>query len=102
MNALLGQDVFNLMGALGLGSRQMDTPAERDFMREVLAGTRTMERSSLKRLAEIRKADAQSIIDRFNKEVDSGSWDDWFKQSGRPKQKFVVNKSVNKPTVSNW
>lgn len=102
MDALLGQDVFNLMGALGLGSKQMDTPAEREFMREVLAGTRTMERSSLKRLAEIRKADAQSIIDRFNSEVDSGSWDDWFKQSGRPKKKFGINKSVNKPTVSNW
>lgn len=94
MDALLGQDVFNLMGALGLGSKQMDTPAEREFMREVLAGTRTMERSSLKRLAEIRKADAQSTIDRFNSEVDSGSWDDWFKQSGRPKKKFGVNGSV--------
>lgn len=45
---------------------------------------------------------AKSTIDRFNSEVDSGSWDDWFKQSGRPKKKFGVNKSVNKPTVSNW
>lgn len=110
MNALMGQDVFSLMGAMGLGSKQMDTPAERDFMRQVLAGTISMERGALKRLAEIRKADAQAAIDRYNQKVDSGELDNFFSDSSRQKKKFIGgNGGVSAPTktksgatVSNW
>jgi len=92
MNALMGQDVFSLLGAMGLGSKQMDTPAEREFMRQVLAGTITMERGALQRLAGIRKQDAQSAIDRFNTRVDSGELDDFFTNSGYTKKKFEYQK----------
>ena len=34
----LGSDVFAALGALGLGSKNMDTPAEREFLMEVMTG----------------------------------------------------------------
>ena len=96
LNALMGQDVFSLMGAMGLGSKQMDTPAEREFMRQVLAGTISMERGALKRLAELRKEDAQRTIDRYNQKVDSGELDNFFSDTSRSKKKFGAQMNARK------
>lgn len=91
LNALMGQDVFALLGAMGLGSKQMDTPAERDFMRQVLAGTINMERGALKRLAQIRKDDAMAVIDRYNKKLDAGELDNFLKDTSRTKERIKAS-----------
>jgi hypothetical protein len=88
LNALLGSDVFSNIQALGIGARGLDTPAEREFLREVVSGTITMNQETLRRMAEIRAKVKERAIDRFNKRVDSGELDRFFKATGMEKRKI--------------
>jgi hypothetical protein len=88
LNALLGSDVFSNIQALGIGARGLDTPAEREFLREVVSGTITMNQDTLRRMAEIRAKVKERAIDRFNKRVDSGELDRFFKATGMEKRKI--------------
>jgi len=88
LNALLGSDVFSMLGQLGVGARGLDTPAEREFLREVITGTISLNRETLKRMTEIRANVMERAIDRFNQRVDKGEMDDYFKAMGIQKQKF--------------
>ena len=47
LNAALGADVFGAISELGIGARGLDTPAEREFLREVVAGTIDMTKDTL-------------------------------------------------------
>lgn len=93
LEAMLGSQVFELMGSLGLGSKQMDTPAEREFMRKVLAGTIPLEKGTIKRMAEMRRADLERNVNKYNDRVDSGSLDNFFNDSGLTKKKLEINKN---------
>jgi len=88
LNALLGSDVFSNIQALGIGARGLDTPAEREFLREVVSGTITMNQDTLRRMAEIRAKVKERAIDRFNKRVESGELDRFFKATGMEKRKI--------------
>lgn len=88
LNALLGSDVFSNIQALGIGARGLDTPAEREFLREVVSGTITMNQDTLRRMAEIRSKVKERAIDRFNKRVESGELDRFFQATGREKRKI--------------
>lgn len=88
LNALLGSDVFSNIQALGIGARGLDTPAEREFLREVVSGTITMNQDTLRRMAEIRAKVKERAIDRFNKRVESGELDRFFQATGREKRKI--------------
>jgi hypothetical protein len=88
LDALLGSDVFPMIGALGIGARGLDTPAERDFLRQVMTGTIKLERETLVKLTELRKNIAERAIDKFNKRVDNGELKDFFKYQGTQPQKF--------------
>jgi hypothetical protein len=93
LDAMLGSQVFDLMGSLGLGSKQMDTPAEREFMRKVLAGTIPLEKGTIKRMAEMRKADLERNVNKYNDRVESGDLDNFFNDSGLTKKKLEINKN---------
>jgi hypothetical protein len=88
LNALLGSDVFSNIQALGIGARGLDTPAEREFLREVVSGTITMNADTLRRMAELRIKVKDRAIDRFNKRVESGELDRFFQATGREKRKI--------------
>lgn len=90
LNAVLGQDVFTNIQALGIGARGLDTPAEREYLREVISGTKELNRESLIRMAEIRARIKERAIDKFNKRVESGELDRYFKVTNR--QKRTVDK----------
>lgn len=85
LNAMLGSDVFPMIGALGIGARGLDTPAEREFLRQVMTGTNTMDRDSLIRLTEIRRDIQMRAIERWNERVRAGEADDYFRYTGRKK-----------------
>lgn len=85
LNALLGSDVFPMIKELGVGARGLDTPEEREFLREVMSGTISMNKDTLIRLAETRRNIAQRSMDRWNNRVKSGELDDFFKYANRPK-----------------
>jgi len=72
LNALLGSDVFPMIKALGIGARGLDTPAEREFLREVMTGTTSMEENALKELTYLRKKYALRALTEWNEKLDSG------------------------------
>lgn len=90
LNSLLGADVFPQIGALGIGAKGLDTPAEREFLRQVMTGTITMNKDTLVRLTKLRKKYEEKSIGEYNKAVDEGQFDQLFKDSGLPKRKLSV------------
>lgn len=90
LDALLGQEVFPMIGALGIGARGLDTPAEREFLRMTMTGTRPMDRDSLIRLTEIRRDIQRRAVDRWNDRVNRGELDDYFAYTGRKRAPIEV------------
>ena len=90
LNSLLGADVFPQIGALGIGAKGLDTPAEREFLRQVMTGTITMNKETLVRLTKLRKKYEEKSITDYNRAVDEGQLDPLFKEGGLPKRKLTV------------
>jgi len=72
LNAALGTAVFGAIQDLGVGARGMDTPAEREFLRDVLAGRITLTKETLLRMTAIRRRSAVHDIERWNEGVRAG------------------------------
>jgi hypothetical protein len=83
LNALLGSDVFPQISALGIGARGLDTPAEREFLRQVITGTITMDRNTLKRLTDFRIRSAERAVEKYNKQLDAGEFKQYQTVTGR-------------------
>jgi len=86
LDAFLGSDVFPQIGALGIGARGLDTPAEREFLRQVMTGTISMDKNALIRMTQIRRDIEKRAIDRYNSAVDSGELNDYFAETKRQKK----------------
>lgn len=74
LNAFLGSEVFSLIGELGIGARGLDTPAEREFLREVFTGTRALEPEALLRLAKMRRRAQELVIQKYNNAIQQGQY----------------------------
>jgi len=94
LDALLGSEVFGQIQALGIGARGMDTPAERDFIRNVISGTTQLDASSLAEMVKIRKNIEKRMIQRFNKKLQSGDLDNFQEFSGRSLQPIFDENSI--------
>ena len=90
LDALLGSDVFTAISSLGIGARGLDTPAEREFLRQVLTGTRALDQSALRRITELRRQREVNVINEYNNRVDLGELDAFFDASNKVKRKFEV------------
>jgi len=75
LNAALGQDVFGSITALGVGARGLDTPAEREFLREVLAGRITLTKDALLKMARMRRTADERNVAAWNDTLSSGRAD---------------------------
>ena len=96
LNAMMGSDVFGMIKSLGIGARGLDTPAEREFMREVLTGTITLNKGTIIRLAEIRRDVGQRAIDKWNDKTDRGELDRFYEATGIEKLRLGKSKVVGK------
>jgi hypothetical protein len=92
LNAMLGSEVFGMIQSLGIGARGLDTPAEREYLREVMTGTVRMDKAALVRLTEIRKKVTERAIDEYNKKVDNGELNKYFETRG------MTPRKIEKPT----
>jgi hypothetical protein len=72
LNSAIGQEVFGAINNLGIGARGLDTPAEREFLREVLAGKITLTKDTLLRMAAIRRKAAENQITSWNNILETG------------------------------
>lgn len=97
LDAMLGSEVFPMIGSLGIGARGLDTPAEREFLRSVMTGTITLNKDTLIKLTQMRKDIAQRALDRWNTRVDKGELDRYFQHTGREKSRISVPGEEAKP-----
>lgn len=95
LESMMGSDVFGMISSLGIGAKGLDTPAEREFMRSVLTGTKALNKETLKQMAQIRRNIAERAVDKWNTRVNSGELDQFFTSTGFPKQTIDI---PGKPT----
>lgn len=84
LDALLGSDVFPQIGALGIGARGLDTPAEREFLRQVMTGTINLDKDALVRLTDIRRNVQLRALEKFKRSYDKGTYKKFFEVTGNP------------------
>lgn len=94
LDALLGSDVFPQIASLGIGAKGLDTPAEREFLRQVMTGTTSMNKETLVRLTKMRKDIEERAINRYNEKVEKGELDRFFTASGMQKTKISIPRSI--------
>ena len=90
LDALLGSDVFPSLQSMGLGSKNIDTPAEREFIRQVITGTIQLDNDALVRLTQIRRNVETNAIKEYNQKLDSGKFDKYSKAAGQKLEKIEV------------
>lgn len=90
LDALLGSDVFPQIQALGIGARGLDTPAERDYLRQVMTGTLALDKDTLVRMADIRRKIQVRALDKFKQDYDKGTYKKFFEITGNPVPDFEV------------
>ena len=86
LDAFLGSDVFPMIDALGIGARGLDTPAEREFLRNVFTGTIQMDKDTLVKLTELRKNIAERAVKDYNDKLGSGYFTKYEEALGRKLQ----------------
>ena len=92
LDALLGSDVFSMIQSLGIGARGLDTPAERDYLRQVMTGTSQMDNKALIRLSEIRRNIETRAIEKYNTQLEKGELNKYFETQGLKPEKIEVPK----------
>jgi hypothetical protein len=97
LEAVLGQDVFQQIQQLGIGARGLDTPAEREFLRQVISGTKTLNKDTLLQMAKIKRQAQEDIVNAWNQKTQSGELDDWYKYSKRSKKLLDIPKRESTP-----
>ena len=100
LNAMTGAETYPLMKALGITSQMMNTPDERNFIREMFLGDITLNKDTLLRLADIREKAAKKTIDDWNSRVKGGELDNFFKLSG--KRKEIIAPAVESKRSKKW
>ena len=99
LDAFLGSDVFPMIGALGIGARGLDTPAEREYLRKVMTGTIEMDKDALVKLTKIRNDIGRRLVSKWNAKVKSGELDKYFEAAQRPKELIQMPQD---PVAEDW
>ena len=100
LDTFLGSDVFPMIKALGIGARGLDTPAEREFLRKVMTGVITLNKETLARMTQIRLDIAERAVNKWNKRVESGELDEYFKLTKSKKQRLELPMQKRRATDS--
>jgi len=105
MAALQGSTVFELLKILGIGARGLDTPAEREFLQEVIAGRNTLTHGALVRMALGRASQGNDIYEQWNKRTNDGRLRSWYDLKKEKEVTFAQNiflpKGANEEDVTN-
>jgi len=78
LDALLGSEVFSYIQSLGIGSRGLDTEAEREFLLNVMTGTRQLDNETLREMTKLRAKILENNLDAINERINSGDLDWYF------------------------
>lgn len=97
LDALLGSDIFPMISSLGIGAKGLDTPAEREFLRQVMTGTTSMNKDTLVKLTQLRKDIEERAVNRYNEKVEKGDLDKFFSQTGERKELISIPSGAGLP-----
>jgi hypothetical protein len=100
LTALFGSEVFPLIQTLGIGSKGMDTPAEKQFLLDVMTGRISLSKDTLIRMTKDRQTALRNTASQYNENVNSGEFDKFFAVSGRRKMTIPVEEAPKKPAPS--
>jgi hypothetical protein len=88
LDSLLGSNVFEQIQTLGIGARGLDTPAEREFLRQVISGTTTLNKDTLIKMLENRRNALTDMAEKYNTRLREGRLDAYLQvdpgATGRP------------------
>jgi hypothetical protein len=102
LDSLVGGDVFNAIADLGIGARGIDTPAEKDFLLEVVTGKRSLSENALIAITEMRIKNTEKSVKKFNDYLSKGDYADYEKALGRKLNPIQLRSANQAPTSSNW
>jgi hypothetical protein len=102
LDSLVGADVFNAIADLGIGARGIDTPAEKDFLLEVITGKRSLSKDALIAITEMRIKNTEKSVNKFNDYLSKGDYKDLETILGRKLSPIELRNANQAPTVSNW
>jgi hypothetical protein len=102
LDSLVGGDVFNAIADLGIGARGIDTPAEKEFLLEVVTGKRSLSENALIAITEMRIKNTEKSVKKFNDYLSKGDYSDYEKALGRKLSPVQLRSANQAPTVSNW
>jgi hypothetical protein len=89
-----------MIQSLGIGERGLETPAERDYLRQVMTGTIQMDNNALVRLSEIRRNIEVRAIEKYNTQLEKGELNKFFETQGIKPEKIEVPESSISTTVT--
>ena len=102
LDSLVGGDVFNAIADLGIGARGIDTPAEKDFLLEVVTGKRSLGKGALIDITKMRIKNTEKSVNKFNDYLSKGDYADYEKALGRKLSPIEVRNANGNYTTSNW
>ena len=102
LDSLVGGDVFNAISDLGIGARGIDTPAEKEFLLEVVTGKRSLNKEALIDITEMRIKTTEENVIKFNDALKKGDLKKWEKAQGRDFTPITLRSAGQAPSVSNW
>ena len=87
LNAKMQACVFRAIADLCIGARGIDTPAERDFLIQVMTGNASSQRATLQALVEERYKATEREVTDFNKAEGDGFYDRFLGRTPRYREK---------------
>jgi hypothetical protein len=81
-----------MIQSLGIGAKGLDTPAEREYLRQVMTGTIQMDNKALIRLSEIRRNIETRAIEKYNTQLEKGELNKYFETQGVKPEKIEIPK----------
>ena len=97
LNSALGRDVFKAIGQLGIGARGIDTPAERDFLRDVLTGRIQLTKQTLVDMTQNRIDRELAAINRYNRELADGRYSRYQKEFNVKLEPVKIDMGASQP-----
>jgi hypothetical protein len=101
LDSLLGKAVFGQIAALGIGARGLDTPAEREFLLEVVTGKRSLDKESLVKITENRIASSERALKDFNTSLSNGNLDKLQRVTEKKFAPYELSKPAPTATLTN-
>lgn len=98
LESVLGKDLLDGINALGLTTQAYNTPAEMKNLRTAFTGGTEMSPAAIRQLAVFRRGVIQTLVNRYNQEVDLGMYNRLGKSFGTEIKKVTLPITIDSIT----